>query len=65
MEMSLFLDYAKLRFRFLPRIYFAPLTGAIRGIREEYARLHRDERAAIAEWERKHGLRESGAAGAR
>jgi len=34
MEMSPFMERLAIRVRFVPRTYFAPLTGAIRGIRE-------------------------------
>jgi hypothetical protein len=55
MEMSPYVEYFTIIAKFVPRTYFAPLTGAIRGIREEYARIKADEQAAIAEWERKYG----------
>ena len=34
----------KAAWRFVPQLYFAPLTGAIRGIREEYRRLRAEEK---------------------
>lgn len=37
------IDHKKLFFRSL-RLYFAPLTGAIRGIRAEYRRIARHDR---------------------
>ena len=52
--MSPFMERLAIRVRFVPRTYFAPLTGAIRGIREEYARIERDEQTALAEWDRKY-----------
>jgi hypothetical protein len=54
MEMNRYLEHMVIVAKLVPRIYFAPLTGAIRGIREEYARIRREERAARAEWERKY-----------
>jgi hypothetical protein len=57
--MSPFLEYLAISVKFVPRTYFAPLTGAIRGIREEYERIRKDEEAAFAEWERKHEKRAS------
>ena len=52
--MNRYLEHIVIVAKFVPRTYFAPLTGAIRGIREEYARIRRDEQAALAEWERKY-----------
>lgn len=52
--MSPYFERLAIIIRFVPRNYFAPLTGAVRGIREEYARLDREEQAALAEWDRKH-----------
>jgi hypothetical protein len=52
--MNRYLEHMVIVAKFVPRTYFAPLTGAIRGIREEYARIKQDEQAALAEWERKY-----------
>lgn len=60
--MSPFLEYLAISVRYVPRLYFAPLTGAIRGIREEYQRIYRAERVALAQWERRQEEREANAA---
>lgn len=52
--MNRYLERMVIVAKFVPRNYFAPLTGAIRGIREEYARIRQDEQAALAEWDRKY-----------
>lgn len=36
------------------RLYFAPITGAVKGIRQEYRRLNRSERVRRAAVDHRH-----------